>query len=57
MREDWCPQINFVASHDAAESWVAQRGAQGDIVAVKDMAAEAAEMWRPVVNLETEQTC
>lgn len=57
VREDWCPQVNFFASHDAAESWVAARGAQGDIVAVKDIAAEAAEMWRPVVDLEAEQTC
>lgn len=57
VREDWCPRVNFFASRDAAKAWVNDNEMDGDIVSVADVAAEAAEMWKPVVDLEAEQVC
>lgn len=56
-REDWCPQVNFFASRHDAEVWAKANNIGGDIVSVTDIAAEAAEMWKPVVDIESEQIC
>jgi alkylmercury lyase len=57
VREDWCPRVNFFSSRKAAEQWVVAHQLEGDIVAVSEIAADAAEMWRPVVDLEAPQVC
>lgn len=57
VREDWCPRVNFFASLEAAKQWVAAHHLEGDVVAVSEIAPDAAEMWRPVVDLEAPQVC
>ncbi len=48
--EDWCPLVNFFATRDAAEAWVEAEGLEGDIVTVAQIATDATNMWRPVVD-------
>jgi Alkylmercury lyase len=55
--EAWCPLVNFFISHRAAEEWVATQQLEGDIVSVAQVAEEAAEMWKPVVDLGAPQVC
>ena len=55
VREDWCPLVNFFATRDAADAWVADNDLQGDIVVLSGIASEAADMWRPVVEHEAPQ--
>ena len=55
--ESWCPLVNFFTSRRAAEEWVAAQQLDGDIVSVDRVAEEAAEMWRPVVDLGAPQVC
>ena len=57
VREEWCPRVNFFASGELAEAWVTAHELEGDVVAVRDIAADAAEMWRSVVDLEAPQVC
>ena len=49
VREEWCPQVNFFATHSAAEEWATSNGLDGDIVAVSDILEEACAIWKPVV--------
>ena len=51
--ENWCPTINFFTNKEDAQAWVADRDLEGDIVPVADIASQAAEMWLPVVGIET----
>ena len=55
VREDWCPQVNFFNAIEDAQAWVTANDVEGDIVAVTDITADAAEMWRPVVEIERER--
>lgn len=48
--DDWCPMVNFFTTRDDAEAWVLDEGLEGDIVALADVAVDAAAMWRPVVD-------
>ncbi len=57
VREDWCPRVNFFATLDAARAWVTANNVKGDIVSVADITADAAEMWRPVVDIHAPQVC
>ena len=50
VREDWCPLVNFFGTHRDAEAWVADRDVTGDIVSVRQIAADATAMWRPVTG-------
>ncbi len=54
VRRDWCPQVNFFATHDAAEKWASSQKREGDVVSVTEIAAEAAEMWLPVVDTHSD---
>jgi len=56
VRESWCPHVNFFATREAAEEWVAAEQLEGDIVSAADLAAEAAKMWRPVVGAASRHT-
>lgn len=49
-REDWCPLVNFFATRADAESWVADRGLEGDVVSVSEIAKDAAALWLPVTQ-------
>jgi len=42
--------VNFFATPADAEAWVATRQDTGDIVSVRQIAADATAMWRPVTN-------
>ncbi len=55
--EDWCPLVNFFATRDAAEAWVEAEGLEGDIVTVGQIASDATDMWRPVVDPSAPQVC
>ncbi len=57
VRENWCPRVNFFSSRRAADQWVAEHQLEGDIVAVSEIAPDAARMWQPVVDLEAPQIC
>ena len=57
VRQDWCPQVNFFTNRQAANRWVAEKGLQGDVVAVAEIADEAATMWQPVVDGDAPQVC
>lgn len=57
VRENWCPRVNFFTTHQAAQAWVGANDLEGDIVPVADITADAAEMWRPVVDLNAPQVC
>ncbi len=48
--EEWCPSVNFFGTADDAAAWAAAESVQGEVVAVTHVAADAAEMWRPVVG-------
>ncbi len=48
--EEWCPSVNFFGTADDAAAWVAAASVEGDVVAVAHVAADAAEMWRPVAD-------
>jgi len=48
--EEWCPKVNFFSTRAAAEAWAVDAGLEGDIVALADVATDAAAMWRPVVD-------
>lgn len=56
VREDWCPQVNFFTSRDAAAQWVASRGLDGSIVAVEDIVDKASAIWKPVVDHSAPRT-
>lgn len=56
VRESWCPHVNFFATRDAAEEWVAAEQRDGDIVSAADLVTDAAEMWRPVVGAASRRT-
>jgi Alkylmercury lyase len=53
VRKDWCPNVNFFASHAGAEAWAAERGLEGDVVAVSTILEDAIAMWNPVVAAES----
>lgn len=55
VRQNWCPNVNFFATRESAQAWVADRDLNGDVVAVADIADEAATMWRPVVDPSSDQ--
>lgn len=55
--EDWCPLVNFFATRDAAEAWVEAEGLEGDIVTVAQIASDATNMWRHVVDPSVPQVC
>ncbi len=55
VREDWCPRVNFFTSRRAAEEWVTDNTLDGNIVAVADIAEDAAAMWQPVVKADAPQ--
>ncbi len=45
----WCPMVNFFGTSDAAEAWASHAGLEGDVVALADVASDAALMWQAVV--------
>jgi len=53
VRESWCPQVNFFTSESTATEWVRTQGLEGDVVSIAQVALEAAEMWKPVIDGET----
>ncbi len=57
VREDWCPLVNFFTNTQDAEVWAAEKELTGDIVSVRQVADEAAAMWRPVTNQDSPQVC
>jgi alkylmercury lyase len=57
VREDWCPRVNFFGSREAADEWVTAHQLDGDIIAVSEIATDAAKMWRPVVDSDAPQVC
>jgi hypothetical protein len=42
--------VNVSATTEPAEEWGAGEQLEADVVSAADLAAEAAEMWRPVVG-------
>ncbi len=48
--DGWCPMVNFFTTRGDAEAWVLDEGLEGDIVALADVAVDAAAMWRPVLD-------
>ena len=50
-RGDWCPLVNFFATRVDAESWVSDKGLQGDIVSVAEIAKDATAMWQLVAQI------
>lgn len=55
VREEWCPLVNFFATHADADAWVVENKLDGDIVSVVQVAEDAAAMWRPVTDPTTPQ--
>jgi alkylmercury lyase len=55
--EEWCPLVNFFTTREDAEAWVAEAGVDGEIVSLAAIASRAAEMWRPMVDLDAPQAC
>lgn len=55
--EDWCPLVNFFSTRSAAEAWVEAQGVDGDIVSVAQIASDATDMWRPVVDQTNTPVC
>lgn len=54
LREDWCPMVNFFTDRPAAERWVLAHQLEGDIFSITQLAEEAAEIWKPVVDHEAD---
>lgn len=50
VMESWCPLVNFFTSEKAATDWVQAQGLEGDVVSVAQVATEAADIWKPVIN-------
>lgn len=57
VREDWCPRVNFFTTLEAAQAWIAGNNLDGSIVAVSQIAGDAAAGWRPVVNTDSPEDC
>ncbi|MFQ5947760.1 MAG: organomercurial lyase [Acidimicrobiia bacterium] len=55
--EEWCPLVNFFATPADAQAWVYANHLEGDIVSVARIAADAADMWRPVLERDAPQVC
>lgn len=47
--ESWCPSVNFFAKPDDATAWARDRGLEGNVVSIGQIADSAAEIWGPVV--------
>lgn len=57
VRDAWCPNVNFFTSRPAAEEWVGANGFEGEIVSVAQVAEQAADMWKPVVDQTASHVC
>jgi hypothetical protein len=44
--DDWCPQVNFFESADAALAWKAEAAAQGDVLELETAARTGGDRWR-----------
>jgi len=57
VKDDWCPLVNFFATAHAAETWASDQELKGDVVTVRQVADEAAAMWRSVTDPSAPQAC
>lgn len=57
VKDTWCPKVNFFNSRHDAESWVEAHELEGEIVSAARIAEQAADMWRPVVDISNPQVC
>lgn len=48
--ETWCPSVNFFTNAQTAAQWVKENWMSGDIVPVKQITSDAAQIWKPVVS-------
>lgn len=48
--ESWCPNINFFATPELAHAWASEKGIEGDVVTIPEVAEAAGGIWATVVN-------
>lgn len=57
VKDAWCPSVNFFTSRQAAQEWVEANQLEGEIVSVAQIAGQAADMWKPVVDQTSPRVC